>query len=98
MRPGGLLEPLPDCPGTISMSGGSWVIAHPDGGWLVRGLMADKTSRIFHLRPGSLQWSDLGPFPKLGLGYQSAAIDPARRVVLLAGPPAGLHAWKIPAV
>lgn len=91
------VTPLPDCPGDLRMSAGSWIVPHPDGGWLVRAHMVDGTSHIFHIRPGDLQWRDLGPFPKLGLGYQSAAIDPRRRAVLLATT-TGLHAWKIPPV
>lgn len=97
MLPGGTQSALPNCPGTVSMDIGSWVVAHPDGGWMARLFLADATSRIFHIRPGDPAWADLGPFPKLGLGYQSAAIDPARRVVLLATT-TGLQAWKFPAV
>lgn len=88
------VQALPDCPGEISMSGGSWVIPHPDGGWLVRAYPATGLSRVYGIRPGEA-WRDLGEFPKLGLGYQSAAFDPVRRVVMIATT-TGLHAWKLP--
>jgi hypothetical protein len=97
MYPGGVLKPMPDMPGRTSMSGGSWIVAHPDGGWLARVVMADNTTHIFHFRPTDARWQDLGVFPKLGLGYQTAAIDPVRRIVLIATT-TGLHAWKIPTV
>lgn len=99
MRPGGVLEPMPNCPGGVLMKYGSWIVAHPDGGWLVRAIMNGdtKVSRVFHIRPGDTQWRDLMPLDRLGLGYQTAAIDPARRVVLIATT-TGLHALRIPSV
>lgn len=81
---------LPNCPDLVQMKSGSWIVPHPDGGWLVR----SSGSRIYGIKPGG-GWRNLGAFPELGLGYQTVAIDPVRRVVMLATT-TGLHVWKIP--
>lgn len=89
-------------PGNLTMSGGSWCIAHPAGCWLVR--TEGVSGRVYAAWPNAtyddLTWQDLGAAPDAALTNPTVAVDTARGTYGTAFITAesGLYAWALPAV
>lgn len=91
----GAVTQVTDIPGPISMSEGSWIVAHPDGYWLVTTFGA--TRKLWAVWPNEalndVIWQDLGTAPDSALTYPTAAYDANRNLVYIVAT-AGLYAYK----
>lgn len=95
----GVTTLVTSCPQTISMSAGSWIVAHPSGCWLVRAYADSNASRVYAVWPNAektdVEWQDLGVAPDATLQYSTAAVDHDRNLIYIVAT-TGIYAWMPP--
>lgn len=79
-------------PAMIAMDTSDWMVAHPDGCWLLRSGVA---GRMYAYWPGTDTWEDKGAAPDAALTTPQAAFDAARSTVYITSG-SGLHAYALP--
>lgn len=95
--PGGVRRRVADFPSRVSMSGGSWLVPHRSGAWLVRDAPDMGTPRLWAYWPTGDQWQDLGVAPDFDLVNSTAAYDAMADAVILAHS-RGTSVWKCAAI
>lgn len=86
-----------DVPEDISLSTGSWVVAHPAGCWLVKTMTP--TKHLYAAWPNAamdgVTWQDLGASFDSALTYPTVALDADRDLMLIVAGQ-GLYGWQLP--
>lgn len=93
LAPGGTKRRVADFPSRTSMSGGSWIVPHRSGAWLVRDAPETGTPHLFAYWPALDRWQDLGESPDKGLDNPTVAYDETADAIIIAHG-RGTSVWK----